>query len=58
MNVGEKLHEIGLEHPDRFVFMGDVTLRHTPYHAPFPGAINAGNLVLHFSSSSFSSSLP
>ncbi len=39
VNMGEKLHEIGLEHSDRFVFVGDVTLRHTLYLAEFRAAI-------------------
>src|ERR1044071_1734725 len=40
VDVRKTLDEIVLEHPDRFIFVGDVTLRHTLYHAPFRDGIN------------------
>ena len=35
MHMGEELQEITLEHPERFVFVGDVMLRHARYDARF-----------------------
>ncbi len=40
MNASEKLHEIALEHPDRFVLAGDVTLRHAFKLPQFRDGIN------------------
>ena len=33
MHVRKELHEIALEHADRFVLVGDKALRHSRYHA-------------------------